>query len=101
MCDYLRGLHGESKVAWHLRLPILHHARLRQSIESVVQLHRLQTRRVIREHVFSRNLFRIKTALPFLVTVTAGPNVDHCRLPIADCEFKEHDTANTQERENR
>src|ERR1041384_7060078 len=36
----------------------------------------VQTRRVVREHVFRRNRFRIETSLPFLVTVTARANVE-------------------------
>lgn len=49
----------------------------------------MQTGSVIREHLFRRDLFRIKAALPLLVAVTAGSDVErhviaNCRLPIAD-----------------
>src|SRR6185369_6643580 len=51
------------------------HVRCRRPVKSIVQLDCRELLRVIREHVFSRKTLRIKTPLPFLITVAARADV--------------------------
>src|ERR1041384_3031989 len=76
MGDALRGLDRKSKTFRDLFLPVFDHRSLRQAIEGVVDFHRGQTARVVREHLFRRQILRIEVSLPLFVTVAAGADVE-------------------------
>src|SRR5262245_25895524 len=75
MSDALGGLYREAKCCGHLSLPIFHHSRLRKTIEGVVDFDRGQALRVVREHVFRRQILWVKVAFPLFVAVTTGTDV--------------------------
>src|SRR6185312_3668836 len=64
------------KMRWNLILPVLEHALLWDSIEGVIDLDSRQTCRVIRQHLFRRQVFRIETSLPLFVTKAAGSDLE-------------------------
>ena len=75
MGDALRSFDGKAKARGDLFFPVLDHARLRQTIERVVDFNRRQTLRIIRKHLFRRQIFRVEITLPLLVAVAAGADV--------------------------
>src|SRR5450759_1909294 len=74
MRDSLARLEREGERLRHLRRPFAQHVLLWQSIEGVVDLHRIEFAGVVAEHCVVFQILRIERALPLLERVAARPS---------------------------
>src|SRR5690606_38549704 len=80
--DQSRRLERELESRWHTLRPLPKRRLVRQAIERVVQLDRVEPLRVVRQHVGLLHLLRIEGASPFLVAEAARSRADtHVRSP--------------------
>src|SRR5690606_23251685 len=83
--DPLRGLQDEGEPVRHALSPRAEGGFLRHAVESVVDLDRAESLRVVGEHGIGRDLFRVEGTLPLLVLPTAGAGVDvHRTTPFRE-----------------
>src|SRR5687767_11615697 len=66
-----RSLYREPEPGCHLTRPLAQRRFVRQAVERVVQLDRIETLGVVRQHTGFLHGFRVEAALPFLVRETA------------------------------
>src|SRR5580704_16476110 len=82
--DSLRRFEREPKTGWHVGRPRLQDRRFGQAAECVVHLNRPKMLSVIAEHLLVRQTFWVELALPWLVRIAAGADVEvHVGLPSA------------------
>src|SRR5690348_499811 len=74
--DLLRGLENEAELRSHLLRPRGHHRFLRHPVKGVVDLHGAELGGVEAQHFVRRDFLRIEVALPFLVGVARGADVE-------------------------
>src|SRR5439155_14666538 len=85
--DALRRLQHELELGGHIARPCFENRWLRHAIERVVDFDRPKPLTIKMEHLFVRKVLGIKRALPLLVRIPAGADVEVHTLLIISIQF--------------